>query len=85
MIGGNPSPVDPRLLMDGSKTLTGGDLWCYLISREERINRSTQLFEWLRDGKITLPDPTIYKLSEGRAAHDFLETGKSAGKVLLIP
>jgi len=37
MAGGDPAPVDPRMLMDGSKTLTGGDLWSYLNSKEERI------------------------------------------------
>ncbi|MEO6324802.1 MAG: zinc-binding dehydrogenase, partial [Thermoanaerobaculia bacterium] len=26
MAGGDPEPIDPRLLMDGSKSLTGGDL-----------------------------------------------------------
>ena len=85
MSGGDPAPVDPRYLMDGSKTLTGGDLWSYLTSRTERINRSYQLFDWLRTGTIRLAGPTRFGLSEGQAAHAFLESGKSAGKVLLIP
>lgn len=37
MARGNPQPVDPRILMDASKTLTGGDLW---NAEDER--RSTQ-------------------------------------------
>ena len=36
MAGGNPAPVDPRMLMDTSKTLTGGDLWNVLTTYEER-------------------------------------------------
>ncbi len=32
MAGGNPAPVDPRMLMDTSKTLTGGDLWNVLTT-----------------------------------------------------
>ena len=35
MAGGNPAPVDPRMLMDTSKTLIGGDLWNVLTSYEE--------------------------------------------------
>ncbi|MGY0039283.1 quinone oxidoreductase family protein [Pedobacter sp. NJ-S-72] len=85
MSGGDPAFVDPRMLMDGSKTLTGGDLWSYLTSREERVKRSGQLFEWIRTKKISLPEPTSFKLSEGKDAHDFLESRKSTGKIILIP
>lgn len=85
MSGGDPKPVNPRLLMDGSKTLTGGDLWSYLTSKEERNKRANQLFEWILSNKIKIAKPVTFKLSEGKLAHDFLESGKSAGKVLLIP
>lgn len=85
MAGGDPDPVDPRMLMDTSKTLTGGDLWSYLTTREERIKRANQLFTWITEGKITLATPTSFKLSEGRLAHDFLESRKSTGKIILIP
>lgn len=83
MSGGNPPAVDPRNLMDRSQTLTGGDLWSYLTSREERIRRSEQLFEWITSGQVQLSTPTIFPLSEGAEAHRFLESGKSTGKVLL--
>ncbi|OHT44574.1 quinone oxidoreductase family protein [Flavobacterium tructae] len=85
MAGGDPAFVDPRMLMDGSKTLTGGDLWSYLNSKEERIKRATQLFQWISDGKIKLSEPTSFKLSEGKLAHDYLESRKSTGKIILIP
>ncbi|MET0556357.1 MAG: quinone oxidoreductase [Vicinamibacteria bacterium] len=81
--GGVPAPVDPRMLMDTSKTLTGGDLWGYLTSREERIRRADELFERVRSGQIVVAPPVLFPLAEGRAAHDYLETGRSAGKVLL--
>ncbi|OXA71500.1 alcohol dehydrogenase [Flavobacterium aquidurense] len=85
MAGGNPEPVDPRMLMDTSKTLTGGDLWSYLVSKEERIKRASQLFDWIIEGKIKLSEPTSFKLSEGKLAHDYLESRKSTGKIILIP
>lgn len=85
MSGGDPELINPRMLMDASKTLTGGDLWSYLNSPEERIRRSTQLFEWITDGKIVIQEPIKFKLSEGKKAHEYLESGKSSSKVLLIP
>jgi NADPH2:quinone reductase len=85
MAGGDPAPVDPRMLMDGSKTLTGGDLWSYLNSKEERIKRANQLFQWIIEEKVTLSTPTSFKLSEGKLAHDYLESRKSTGKIILIP
>jgi NADPH:quinone reductase len=82
--GGVPAPVDPRMLMDTSKTLTGGDLWGYLTSREERIRRADELFGRVLSGEIVVAAPVTFPLAEGRAAHDYLEGGRSAGKVLLI-
>jgi NADPH2:quinone reductase len=52
--------------MDTSKTLTGGDLWSYLTSKEQRIKRAHQLFDWIMSNKIA--PPTIFKLSEGKKA-----------------
>lgn len=85
MAGGDPEFINPRMLMDTSKTLTGGDLWSYLKSKEERIKRANQLFNWIIEEKITLSKPTSFKLSEGKLAHDYLESRKSTGKIILIP
>ncbi|OUR77208.1 alcohol dehydrogenase [Alphaproteobacteria bacterium 46_93_T64] len=85
MSAADPKPVDPRMLMEKSKTLTGGDLWSHLPSKEERLKRSKELFDWIIQGKVKLKTPKEFSLSDGRAAHSFLEEGKSAGKVLLIP
>ncbi|MFV8226466.1 quinone oxidoreductase family protein [Christiangramia aquimixticola] len=85
MSGGDPEPVDPRMLMDTSKTLTGGDLWSYLNSEKERHERANLLFDLIRKGTLKIKDPVIFNLSEGSKAHDYLENGKSTSKVLLIP
>lgn len=85
MAGGNPEPVDPRMLMDTSKTLTGGDLWNYLVSKEERIKRTGQLFDWIRNKKLQLHPPIVFQLSEGKKAHELLESRKSVGKIIMIP
>ncbi|HSD07475.1 quinone oxidoreductase, partial [Flavobacterium sp.] len=70
MAGGDPEFINPRMLMDTSKTLTGGDLWSYLNSKEERIKRANQLFDWIIEGKIKVAPPTSFQLSEGKLAHD---------------
>lgn len=85
MSGGNPKKVDPRMLMDTSKTLTGGDLWGYLTSSEERIQRSRQLFKMIKEGSLKIKEPVTFSLSEGQNAHKYLENGLSSSKILLIP
>ena len=85
MSGGDLEAVDPRMLMDTSKTLSGGDLWSYIKTYEERNKRAIILFDWLQSGKLILEDPIRFKLSEGKLAHEFFEAGKSSGKILLIP
>ncbi|WP_075619182.1 quinone oxidoreductase family protein [Paenisporosarcina indica] len=85
MAGGDPVSVDPRMLMDTSKTLTGGDLWNVLTSREQRVSRSSELFRWMEDGRVRVSQPTSFALHDGREAHQYLESRKSTGKILLIP
>jgi NADPH2:quinone reductase len=85
MAGGDPDFINPRMLMDTSKTLTGGDLWSYLTSKEQRIKRANKLFDWISGNQITIAAPTVFKLSEGKKAHDYLESRKSTGKIILIP
>ncbi|WP_295721641.1 quinone oxidoreductase [Mucilaginibacter sp.] len=85
MAGGDPAFVDPRMLMDTSKTLTGGDLWSYLTSKEQRIKRASQLFTWISNNEIAISPPTVFKLADGKEAHTFLESRKSNGKIILIP
>lgn len=80
--GGNPPHIDPRMLMDGSKKLVGGDLWGYLTSKGERLRRTSELFEWIRTGKLKVPPPTSFPLQDGRKAHELLESRKSTGKII---
>lgn len=85
MAAGDPPPVDPRLLMDGSKTLSGGDLWNVLTSAGERRQRAAVLFDWIRSGAVRVHIARRFALADGAAAHAFLESRRASGKVLLIP
>jgi NADPH2:quinone reductase len=85
MAGGDPPLVDPRMLMDSSKSLTGGDLWNVLRTAEDRRSRAAELFGWVRAGSLKVHVAARFPLAEGAAAHAFLESRRSSGKVLLIP
>ena len=85
MSGGNTQAINPRMLLDTSKTLTGGDLWNYLTSAKERKLRAEQLFSLIDKRIIKIAPPVKFKLSEGKKAHIFLENGESSSKILLIP
>ncbi len=85
MAAGDPPLIDPRMLMDTSKTLTGGDLWNHLTSREERIRRANALFELVQRGAIRTNITARFALSAGADAHRLLESRQSTGKILLLP
>ena len=85
LAGGKLELGNPLWIIAHSKTITGGDLWNYLTSHAERIRRSEKVFNWIIEGKIQISPPHIFKLSDGKAAHEFMEGRKSTGKILLIP
>jgi NADPH:quinone reductase len=85
MAGGDPAPVDPRRLMDESKTLTGGDLWNVLTTHAERVRRAGELFAWVENGALTVHVGGRFALAEGRRAHEALEGRATTGKLLLLP
>jgi NADPH:quinone reductase len=85
MAGGEFKLGNPLYIIGTSKTIVGGDLWDYITSREERIKRADQLFKWIKEGQIKVADPAKFKLAEGKQAHDYMESRKSMGKILMIP
>ncbi|TFE23543.1 quinone oxidoreductase family protein [Cohnella luojiensis] len=85
MAGGDPALVDPRMLMDTSKTLTGGDLWNHVTTHEERVRRSSSLFGDLMAGRLRLDKPQLFALNDGAEAHRLMESRLSTGKIVLVP
>ena len=85
LAGGKLELGNPLVIIAQSKTIIGGDLWDYLTSREERLRRSAQFFDWIISGKVKVFPPAIFKLAEGKQAHEFMEGRKSTGKILLAP
>ena len=85
MAAGDPDPVDPRILMDRSLTLVGGDLWNVLTSAEARQARADRLFAAVRAGRLRVQIAARFALRDGAQAHALLEGRGVTGKVLLIP
>jgi NADPH2:quinone reductase len=83
MAAGDPDFVDPRLLMDRSLTLTGGDLWNVLTSAEIRRERAADLFAQIRNGTLKPTIAATYDLRDGAKAHAFLESRGAVGKVVM--
>lgn len=84
MAAGDPAPVDPRLLMDRSLALVGGDLWSVLTSAQERRSRAAQLFAAIQVGEVQLRIAHRFALRDGPQAHRALEGRQAIGKVLML-
>ncbi len=79
-------PLDPQVLnAKGSLYLTRPKLDDYIESRQDLLWRSGEIFNWIASGKLNLTIDKIFHLEEAAAAHEYLETRKTKGKVLLIP
>ncbi len=79
-------PFDPGILnQKGSLYLTRPTLAHYVLTREELIWRSDELFTAVLDRKLNLRIDTTYPLAEAAQAHRDLESRKTTGKLLLVP
>ena len=83
---GPVAPIDPAILgVKGSLFLTRPGLNQYIATREELVERASDLFAWLAAGTLKLRIDRVLPLSEAATAHRELEARRTAGKVLLTP
>ena len=79
-------PFDPQILnAKGSVFLTRPSLFHYIATREELVQRATDLATWIAAGKLRLRMEFEFPLKDAAEAHRALEGRKTTGKVLLIP
>ncbi|MBI2890779.1 MAG: quinone oxidoreductase [Nitrospirae bacterium] len=77
---------DPSILsIRGALFLTRPGLGWYISKREELVERSTAVFDWIRSGKLGIRISRELRLREAADAHRALEGRQTTGKVLLIP
>jgi NADPH:quinone reductase len=83
---GSPEPFDVgRLFSGGSLFLTQTTLASYTLTREELLQRSGDVFDWVASGKLKLTIHDEYALRDASKAHAALEQRETIGKLLLIP
>lgn len=89
LFGQSSGPVPPfdlgKLAAKGSLFVTRPTLVHYGAKREELLERSSDLFQWIANGELKLRVDKTFSLKDGAEAHRQLEGRKTTGKVLLIP
>ena len=89
LFGQSSGPVpafDPQILnRKGSLFLTRPTLNDYVATREELVQRSDELFGWIRDGVLKVKIGAEFPLVRAADAHRALASRKTTGKVVLVP
>jgi NADPH:quinone reductase len=89
LYGAASGPVPPfelqRLARHGSLFITRPTLVHYMATREELLSRSSDLFTWIREGKLAVRVGGTYPLADAARAHDDLGSRRTTGKLLLLP
>jgi NADPH2:quinone reductase len=81
---GPVAPVNPQVLnQKGSLYLTRPTLANYVATRAELLSRAADLFEWLREKKLSVRVDREVPLKDVVEAHRALESRETTGKVLL--
>lgn len=77
----NPGSLGPK----GSLFLTRPTIFDYLADRETLEWRSSDLFQWIAQGKLKLRLEHCYPLADASDAHIALEGRATTGKIILNP
>jgi NADPH:quinone reductase len=89
LFGAASGPVPPfeimRLNSSGSLFLTRPTLAHYVADATEFKARCDAIFDLLLQGKLTVRIDKRYALGDARVAHDDLASGKTSGKLILVP
>jgi NADPH:quinone reductase-like Zn-dependent oxidoreductase len=76
---------NPIAMTDESRSVLAFNL-SYLFDRLDLLTDGlSQVQAWLAEGKITAPPVTTYPLPDVARAHADIESGRTVGKLVLIP
>jgi NADPH2:quinone reductase len=70
-------------LSSKSAYVTRPKLLDYIKSKEELQERSSQIFQWIREGKLVMSIEKEFGLEDAVNAHEYIEAGCTKGKILL--
>ena len=89
LYGAASGPVPPfaieRLQGGGSLYLTRPTLVDYIVTREELLSRTGELFGWIAAGRLSVRIGGTYPLADAARAHEDLAGRRTTGKLLLLP
>ena len=80
---GPVDPVSPLRLIGKSNFVTRPKLLDYTRTPEELRQRAEETFGWVAAGRVRVSIDRTFALSEAASAHEYIEAGKTTGKVLL--
>ena len=83
--GGPVGQVDTGALRGGSLSLIRPSLGDYTATRDELLQRATDVLNWVQSGDVKLYVGLELPLSEAREAHRKMEGRETTGKILLTP
>ena len=79
-------PMDPQILnRKGSLYLTRPTLNTYVATRDELVERSDEVLEWVASGELAVRIGGEFPLAQAADAQQALTGRQTTGKVLLIP
>jgi NADPH:quinone reductase len=88
LFGGSSGAVPPfdliQLSQKGSLYITRPTLAHYIVTRDELDHRAGEVFEMVKQGKLTVRIAHTYSLKDAAQAHRDLEGRKTTGKLLLL-
>jgi len=83
---GPPPEISPLILAaKGSIYLTRPTMRHYVGERSDLIGRSSDLFQWIAEGRLQVRIGAELPLADAAEAHRALERRATTGKVILIP
>ncbi len=83
---GPPPEISPLILAGkGSLFLTRPTMAHYTASRQELLSRTTDLFDWVSEGRLDVRIGAEFALADADDAHRALESRSTTGKVLIRP
>jgi NADPH2:quinone reductase len=83
---GAVGPIDPQVLNSkGSLYLTRPSIGHYTRTREELVQRASDIFSRVASGELAVRIFRELPLAEATEAHRLLESRRTTGKLLLIP
>jgi NADPH2:quinone reductase len=89
LYGGASGPVPKfeiqRLLTGGSLYLTRPTMGDYIVTREELLARTDDLFGWIAAGELDVRVGHTYPLARAAKAHEDLAGRRTTGKLVLKP